>query len=171
MSHETIQQKAEQAVNRILAGFEYTVDGDETLEEIIALAREDWDSDEGWRQARGRSSYARPPDDKLAVDFLRHQRTAYDYQLAQIQSTCEELLMDLWQREIVTDGDEEEPYRRSFDDVQNNAHQIVRAKTLGAIEAKHPALAGAVAQRRDSNYVVSDGQTFRVGPPPFPYRR
>lgn len=76
---------AEQVVQKLLDSFTYEVTGGESLEEIIALARDDWDGDAGFREARGQD-YTRAPDDRLAVDFLRHQRTDYDDHLNAVQS-------------------------------------------------------------------------------------
>lgn len=147
---EEIKKKAEEPLQRTLEGFEYKVFGEESLEEIIELAVEDWESDSGCTQ---------PSEDRLAVDFLRHRRTAYDWQLGEIQNSLFEL--------EPIDEDGENPLEAFFDGLRNDAHAIIRAKTLDAIRAKHPELAGAVAQRRDSNYVVSGGQRFRVGRPSY----
>lgn len=160
-----VKRRAEQVVAQLLAGFEYSVVGDETLVEVVDLARADWDGDESWREARGRASWTRPPDDRLAVDFLRHQRTAYDHQLGEIQLGLCELEAE------VTDDEGENLIEDFFDELKNSAHAEIRAGTLEAIESAHPELAGAVAQRRTSNYVVSGGQLFHVGTPARLLRR
>ncbi|MFP3397614.1 hypothetical protein SB749_14885 [Brevibacterium sp. SIMBA_078] len=154
-----IKLQAEQVVAQLLAGFEYSVAGDETLAEVVALARADWDADEGWREARGRASWTRPSDGRLAVDFLRHERTAYGHQLGEIQQ-------GLWELEAeVTDDEGENPIESFFDELKNSAHAAIRARTLEVIESTFPKLADAVAQRRASNYVMSDGQLFRTEAP------
>ena len=152
-----VKRRAEQVVAQLLAGFEYSVAGDETLAELVALARADWDAHERWREARGRASWTRPSDDRLAIDFLRHQRTAYDHQLGEIQHV-------LWELEVeVADGEGENPIEDCFDELKNTAHAEIRARTLEVIESTYPKLAVAVAQRRAANYVMSGRQLFRAG--------
>ncbi|WP_432789393.1 hypothetical protein QYM46_13800 [Brevibacterium sp. K11IcPPYGO002] len=160
-----VKLEAEQVVAQLLAGFEYSVAGDETLAEVVALARVDWDADEDWREARGRALWTRPSDGRLAVDFLRHKRTAYDHQLGEIQH-------GLWELEAeVTDDEGENPIEPFFDELKNSAHAAIRARTLEVIESTFPQLADAVAQRRESNYVMSGGQLFHTGTPPHLLRR
>lgn len=66
---EEFKPEAERVVQELLDSFEYKVFGDEPLDEIIALARDDWEADAEHHAARG---HTRPPDDRLAVNFLRH---------------------------------------------------------------------------------------------------
>lgn len=165
---DKIKEAAELAVQRRLESFEYKVVGDETLDEVIALAREDWEADAEWREIQRRrrpggqrQEQYRPADDRLAVDFLRHQRTEYDRQLQEIQESLSELKP--------VDDDGENPLEHFFDDLQNRAHAAIREKTLEAIRARYPELAAAVAHRRDSNYTMTGGHTFHVGRPTYLY--
>jgi len=93
-----IMKEAEHIVKTRLAWFDYVVFAEENLREIIRLARTDWDVDAALRefQRRNRPCGAgqedvRPDDDLLAVDFLKHRRTNYDWQLDQIQEVLFEL--------------------------------------------------------------------------------
>lgn len=167
MNHDidTIKALAESAVQECLESFKYQVFGDETLDEIITLAREDWEADAAWRETQsrygGRRRYGgRPNDDWLAVDFLRHQRTGYDWHLQEIQSSLIEV-------EPPFDEDGDDPLEEFFDDLKNSAHQEVREKTLAVILDRHPELAAAVGHRRNSNYTMSGGQLFHVGQPRY----
>lgn len=162
-----IKDQAEETVAELLDGFVYEVTGDESLQEIIDLARDEWEADSVWRQLqarRHRRSHTdraeyRPDDDRLAVDYLRHERTEYDWQLGQISSALLQLEPG--------DDDGENPMEPYFDELKNWAHAEVRAKTLAAIRERDPELAGAVAKRRDSNYVMSGGQRFWAGRPTY----
>ena len=125
---DKIKEAAELAVQRRLERFECKVVGEETLDEVIALAREDWEADAEWREIQRRrqpggqrQEQYRPADDRLAVDFLRHQRTEYDRQLQEIQESLSELKP--------VDDDGENPLEHFFDDLQNRAHAAIREKT------------------------------------------
>lgn len=152
---DEIKVSAELAVQGCLESFEYQVVGTETLDEIIVLAREDWEADAAWREMQRRHE-GRPNDDRLAVDFLRHQRTGYDWHLQEIQNSLIEV-------EPPVDEDGDDPLEEFFDDLKNSAHQEVREKTLAVILDRHPELAAAVGHRRKSNYTMSGGQLFHVG--------
>lgn len=159
---EELKERASLKVAQLLEGFTYSVLGDETLAEIVSLAKEDWEGDEQWRRATGRGDWIRPSDDRLAVDFLRHQRTAYDHQLGEVQHA-------LWELEAeASDGEGENPLEGFFDELKNSAHAVIRAGTLDSIASAHPELTAAVAHRRSSNYTVVGGQPFRVGRLPVP---
>lgn len=161
---DAIKKEANRAVKNCFAGFEYEVFGDESLDEIIEIAKKDWDEDATMREIQRRNrprgrrhAQYRPDDDKLAVGFLRHQRTSYDWKLGQNQHCLLEVKP--------VDEDGENLLEEFFDEHEVSAHEVTRSKTFDAIRARFPELAGALARRQRSNYVMSGGRPFYVARP------
>lgn len=161
-----IQARTDKAVDDLVSTFTFEISGDESLAEIIRLAGEEWDADEALRELAGRNRRGprrqqfRPADDRLAVDFLRHQRTAYDYQLDQVRDALYWIGMDVPNGE---DGELPREVQDILDDASNRGARTIRAQTLAAIATKYPALANAVAHRAQSTYTVIGGSTMHVG--------
>ena len=61
------------------------------------------------------------------------------------------------------DKDGENPLEWFFDDLKNDAHATIRSKNHEVIRVRFPSLAGAVAKRQRSNYVMGGGRPLYIG--------
>lgn len=58
---------------------------------------------------------------------------------------------------------DDETHQEAFDDIKNKAHKAVRQQVLTAIAAKFPELSIEASRQGQSNFIMSGGQTHRVG--------
>lgn len=134
------QEWFDNRVKSLVRGFIYEVQADETLEEIVKLAQDEWEADAVNRDPRHEAH--KPSAHSLALDYLRHNRTNYDLQ-------CEEIVRK--QGAVRSDA------------LTNAAHSIVRAENLRVIREAYPELSSVIQKKRDSAYSVVRGQRVRVG--------
>lgn len=152
-------------VDEELEGFELDeVEGDESLEEIIQLAREDWEGDAGWREAKGHSQIP-PTDNVLAVNYLRHQRTNYDgvlmaiHHLVTHELNIEQEYGPEWDEDAnTTIGD-----THDLDQIINEANRQARYRAMDAIAEKYPELSATAYDRMEPSTVIIDLERFYAG--------
>lgn len=160
-----ILAKADRVVTRILESSDYEIQGDETYAEIVEIARQNWNADSALRE-QNRGQQIMPSDVNLAVTFLRHERSNYDRILSDVQYRLFDLETELFQWELDNNPEfssDDETHREAFDDIKNKAHKAVRQQVLTAIAAKFPELSIEASRQGQSNFIMSAGQTHRVG--------
>lgn len=153
--------RAKKTIDELVAGFDYEVSGSETLEEIHRLVEERRQEE----AAEGGPFRVSPQPATAAVNFLRHERTGYDWQHGQVQSAIEHLDFAMHEEGLLEDlePDEENPLRDFFDELEHQAHERIRRGTLEAISERFPELADETARQRNSNYAKGGGVTTYVG--------
>ncbi len=112
----------EKRARSLVRGLSYEVDATESLETLRGIAWDDYEEREGYRRT----------DDAVVVNWLRHQRTPYEWNL--------QLVME--RQGAVRSSRAEEL-----------AYEIVRTECSRAIALRYPELAASAARVSQSRYL------------------